>query len=401
MPRSRDTASRSPRPAGGSVAPTPAKERLLAPDLARGMMLLLIALAHSRMLHAGGLSFTAPAGGGPIDVAVQWLLTSLVDGRSAPLFGLLFGYGLVQLTRRHSGPDGDPARARRLIRRRGVWLIVFGAAHVILLYSGDVIGAYGVFAVALAGAVSWSGRRLWSVAVVALVFGVVVHAVIQVAAGQSVPLPVGATVVDSALLRAAALPILPIAALSMVPSVLIGIWAGRMRVLEQPDRYRSLLRRTVLLGFPVAVLGAQPVALQAVGVWTPGTPGVGVFALALFAATGIAGGLAFAAAIALVATRIGERRGRVTTALVACGRRSMTFYLAQSPVWWVATEPSLLDLGGALGAAAAAGVAIATWVVTVVIADVMERRGRRGPAEALLRHLTYRERTRRPVPTRP
>ncbi|MBO4240828.1 MULTISPECIES: DUF418 domain-containing protein [Pseudonocardia] len=67
----------------------------------------------------------------------------------------------------------------------------------------------------------------------------------------------------------------------------------------------------------------------------------------------------------------------------------MTLYIAQSPVWFVATEPSLLDLGGRLGAATAAAVALATWVVTVIIAAVLERRGRRGPAEALLSRLTH------------
>jgi uncharacterized protein len=118
----------------------------------------------------------------------------------------------------------------------------------------------------------------------------------------------------------------------------------------------------------------------------------------VFAATGIAGGLAFLAAIALVADRLGDRRGPVTTALVACGRRSMTFYIAQSPVWLVATEPSLLDLGGRLGAATAAGLAVVTWAVTVLIAYAVERTGRRGPFEALLRHLTYRSRSaRRPA----
>ncbi|QVJ01465.1 DUF418 domain-containing protein [Nocardiopsis eucommiae] len=185
----------------------------------------------------------------------------------------------------------------------------------------------------------------------------------------------------------------------MVPSALIGVWAARTRVLERPDLHGPLLHRTVVIGFPVAVLGAQPVALQAVGLWTPSTTGVGALALVSFAATGIAGGLAFAAAIALVAARIGDRRGPVTTALVACGRRSMTFYIAQSPVWLVATEPSLLGLAGALGAASAAGVAVVTWAVTVVMADVLRRAGRRGPAEALLRYLTYR--TAEPARTQP
>lgn len=381
------------------VASTPDSERLLAPDLARGVMLLLIALAHSRMLHAGGNALSAPAGGGPVDVAVQWLLTSLVDGRAAPLFGLLFGYGLVQMTRRFSGPGGDRAEARRLIRRRGAWLVVVGAAHVVLLYGGDVIGAYGVIAVVFAGAVSWSGRRLWSVAAAAVVVGSVMLAPLLslVEAGSS--LAVGPTLLDSALIRAQAVPLMPLAAISTLAPVLIGIAAGRMRLLEQPDRYRPLLRRVALIGFPVAVLGAQPIALQAVDVWREFASGA--LAYAASGATGIAGGLAYAAVIALVAARIGDRRGRMTTALVACGRRSMTFYIAQSPVWLVTTEPSLLDLGGRLGVATAAGVAVATWLVTVVVAEVLRRTGRRGPAEALIRHLTYRRGTTTESPVSP
>ncbi|HEX7352033.1 hypothetical protein [Brachybacterium sp.] len=275
-------------------------------------MLLLIALAHSRMLHAGGDDLTAPAGGGPLDIAVQWLLTSLVDARSASLFGILFGYGLVQLTRRRSGPDGDPTRARRLIHRRGAWLVVFGIAHVVLLDSGDIIGSYGLFAVALAGAVSWSGRRSWAAGAATLAISAAACSVLQVMAGAADgSAGVGLNRLESALLRTMALPMLPIAALTVAPAVLIGIWAGRIRLLEQPDRYRPLLRRAVWIGFPVSVLGAQPVALQAATV-------------------------------------------------------------------------------------AAAGVAVATWVAGVVIADALQRAGRRGPAEALLRYLTYRGRPRQP-----
>lgn len=380
--------SRRGRPAVGGVSPTPVSERLLAPDLARGVMLLLIALAHSRMLHAGGNLLPKPAGGGPVDVAVQWLLTSVVDGRAAPLFGLLFGYGLVQMTRRQTGPGGDPANARRLIRRRGAWLIVFGIAHVVLLYSGDIIGSYGVFALLFAGVVTWSSGRLWTVFAVTLAFGIAAATALQLVTADA-PLAVGPTLLDSMVLRTSALAVLPLAGLSVAPAVLIGVWAGRMRLLEQPARFRRLLTRVVLVGFPIAVLGAQPVALQAVGVWTPGSATAGALAEATFAATGVAGGLAYMAAIALVADRLGQRRGPVTNALVACGRRSMTFYIAQSPVWFVATEPALLDLGGRLGAATAAAVAVATWVATVVIAAALDRTGRRGPAEALLRRLTY------------
>ncbi len=280
-------------------------------------MLLLIALAHSRQLHAGGNSVTTPAGGSPVDVVVQWLLTSFVDGRAAPLFGILFGYGLVQMTRRHTGLGGDPAQARRLIRRRGAWLIVFGIAHVVLLYSGDVIGAYGAFAVMFAGVVSWSNRRMWTVMAITLVLGVAAAALLQVVTPSDAPLAVGSTLLDSAITRTSALLVLPIAGVSMAPSVLIGVLAARIRLLEQPDRYRPLLRRFALIRFPVAVLGAQPVALQAVGLWTPGSLAVDAVGLAVWAATGIAGGLAFLATIALVAYRLGDRRWLKDAAVTA------------------------------------------------------------------------------------
>lgn len=58
-------------------------------------------------------------------------------------------------------------------------------------------------------------------------------------------------------------------------------------------------------------------------------------------------------------------------------------------VWLVATEPYLLDLGGRLGVAVAAAVGLATWVVTVLVADALRRAGRAGPAETLLRRLAY------------
>jgi uncharacterized membrane protein YeiB len=52
--------------------------------------------------------------------------------------------------------------------------------------------------------------------------------------------------------------------------------------------------------------------------------------------------------------------------------------------------PYTLGLGGVLGSAEVALVALGTWLVSVLVADRMRRAGRRGPAEVLLRRLTYR-----------
>jgi uncharacterized protein len=78
-------------------------------------------------------------------------------------------------------------------------------------------------------------------------------------------------------------------------------------------------------------------------------------------------------------------------AVAALGRRSLSGYLFQSVAWLVLTAPFLLDLPSHAPSPtfAAAGSAIAVWALTVVGAAALERRGNRGPAENLLRRLTY------------
>jgi uncharacterized membrane protein YeiB len=75
--------------------------------------------------------------------------------------------------------------------------------------------------------------------------------------------------------------------------------------------------------------------------------------------------------------------------LRACGQRSLTCYLGQSVVFAVLLPRSSLGLGGELGVAQVSALAAVTWLVLLGAAAAMERAGRRGPAEVLLRRLTY------------
>jgi uncharacterized protein len=155
-------------PSAGAVA---LRDRALAPDVARGAMLLLIALANVHLYlfdrPLGVRSY--PAGLTGSDAVVAVLQLTLVDGRAYPLFGLLFGYGLGQLAARRAAAGVEPQAVIRLVRRRGLWLVVIGVAHVVLFWAGDIISAYGVLAVALAGmAVTGTSVSLATTAVVAV-----------------------------------------------------------------------------------------------------------------------------------------------------------------------------------------------------------------------------------------
>lgn len=143
------------------------------------------------------------------------------------------------------------------------------------------------------------------------------------------------------------------------------------------------------MGIGAAVLGAQPISLMLAGVVTPPDQPTLELLGPLHDATGILGGFGYAALLCLLALPLQARRRVVVDAIAAVGQRSMTCYLAQSVVWAVAFTPFVLDLSDKLTVTTTALLAVATWLITVVLADWMRRTGRRGPFEVLVRRVTY------------
>lgn len=372
--------------------PTPLAARALGPDLARGCMLLFIALANSHyFLRGASVLGGYPQDGSALDRAVIWLVATVVDGRAFPMFGVLFGYGVARIASRHEalGPRG----VRRLLRRRGMVLLVVGLLHALLLYVGDILAAYGVLLLLGAWTVRWRDRWLLLTALLFLTLNALPgdgSLTISRDPPHVSMLPPDALTAVVERVQVAPL-IALLAPLGFACPFLVGVWAGRRRVLERPEQHLTLLRVTAAVGTGAAVLGAQPIALVLAG--TVPTPGQQVLELIgpLHGATGTLGGLGYAALLSLLALRLGAGRP-VADAIAATGQRSMTCYLAQSVVWTVAFTPFLLDLSGTLTVATTALLAVATWLATVVLADRMRRAGRRGPFEVLVRRVTYGQR---------
>jgi uncharacterized membrane protein YeiB len=371
------------------LRPTPLAERALAPDLARGVMLLFIAVANTHYFVRGerylaGFPLDVPT----LDAAVAGVVATLVDGRAFPLFSLLFGYGVAQLARRHLAAGAPWRQVGRLLRRRGLWMVPIGFLHCVLLYVGDIVAAYGLLSVLFAGAVRW---RAWvPLTLAGLVLALIAFPgeadpTLEDAPDQYLLPPDPVTAV---LVRATVWPMLvPLLTVGLLAPFLLGVLAARRRLLEEPERHRGLLAVVAVVGIGAAVAGGLPLGLTVAGVLPLG-PDIGLLDT-LHDATGYLGGPGYAAALALLAARLGQRRGAVTRAVAAVGQRSLTCYLCQSVVWTLAFAPYTLDLGDDLGVAATAALAAGTWLATVGLAELMRRRGMRGPAEVLLRRLTY------------
>ncbi len=109
--------------------------------------------------------------------------------------------------------------------------------------------------------------------------------------------------------------------------------------------------------------------------------------------TGNAAGLGYVAAVALFAhwwtTRRPRRGATAVAAVTSVGKRSLSCYLAHSLLFAPVLAAWGLGLGKHLGSATMALFAFAVWLVTVAGAYALERAGRRGPAETVLRRLMY------------
>ena len=393
--------------------------RYPSPDVARGFMLLLISLANITF-WTGVARVSAP--NDAADTAWLWVRTLLIDARSYPLFAMLFGFGLATMVNRRiaSGTENylqslsgveagrEPTAqeevwareqatvdARRLVRRRGLWMVLFGAVHAVL-FSGDIIAAYGLVAVIFAG---WLARKHWKrtavLCAVVVVACVVITFVIESfmtsqGAASATDMHAGAGESATTLLSyvshgvtswAVNLSTTPISL--VVPAMFLGARLADTDIIAHPERHRRLLTVVGLGGLGIGAVGGIGVAQWATG------GSLNLWAVPLHQVAGMVGACGWLALLALYAG--GPRPdGRLTglrRLASNVGRRSMTAYLSQTFLFATIflALPALTGMELHLGEAWAAGIAVAVWLVTVGLCAVLERGGHAGPFETLLR----------------
>ncbi len=137
-----------PPPAAASRAPAIAQTRIESLDVVRGFALFGIFLMNIEFFNRtmSGIGEGMPQGLTGADWWASWFVAYFVQGKFWTVFSLLFGMGFaVMLT--------SAERAQRDFfapyLRRILGLAVFGAAHYIFLWAGDILFSYSVGAVAL------------------------------------------------------------------------------------------------------------------------------------------------------------------------------------------------------------------------------------------------------------
>ena len=153
--------------------PVRSAERQLAPDLARGAMLLFIALVNAHRLSPPVARRTAHYSNWPSAPSQRGALpcsSMRARTRSSPSCSATAWCSSPVASRRRVRLD----QVRALLLRRSAWLFVFGCAHATFLYFGDFLGAYAI--IGAVAVIALLGRAkllsallgLWAISVVEL-----------------------------------------------------------------------------------------------------------------------------------------------------------------------------------------------------------------------------------------
>ncbi|HIY67693.1 MAG TPA: DUF418 domain-containing protein [Candidatus Agrococcus pullicola] len=375
-------------------------------------MLMLIAAANvSWFLWGREASETGPhlLDGSVLDRVAQFVMIVTVDGRIYPLFAFLFGYGMVQFVRSRLARNEPYREVRRMLRRRHwTMLLLIGPLHAALLFMGDIVAAYGLVALILVALFFdrqertlwicvWILVGLWALNAVSSIIGGVAMAVFSPdlipLMSKGMPDIQGMTVGQENYLWSIVGRLGMWAAggllqgiFSAVPiTILLGWIAARRGILDDPASHKPLLQRVALFGIAIGWIGGLPSALTHMGVLTvPSWTFAGLDTL-----SGAAGALGYVALFGLLAAHWQTTPPAPVRWIAAAGKRSLTFYLWQSLIFAPLFSAWGFGIGGTVGTATALGIAMLVWLASIPLAVLLERKGARGPAEAVLRRITY------------
>jgi len=382
--------------------PVQIRDRAPALDALRGFALLGIVLVNLRLFSA---PMSVDPGLGPgqpwVDRLAAGAVTVLAEGRFYPLFSFLLGYGFT-VAHRRALARGESYTPRHL--RRSAALFVLGALHAVLLFSGDILASYAVLGLALLAAVRWRDRSVltvaaWLFALGALLYGGLAglqagaaDATLAASFAPDAEVYRGGSFGDVAVTRlvdwATLLLFLPVTGLTIGAAMLLGHWAARRRLLEDPGAHLVLLRRLVVVGLPVGLAGGfvHAVALSAFS-------GDGGGAVVVLGASGVlnhvAGALLTGAYIGLAGVFFARRSSGALSPLRAAGRLALSNYLGQSLVCSVVFAGYGLGWYGELSPARVVAFGVALWAVQLVLSVAYVRVFAMGPVEWLLRWATY------------
>jgi uncharacterized protein len=130
------------------LGPVSSTERISSLDVLRGVALLGILLMNIAGFGLVFMAYVDPTvqGGSEGANLFVWVMNNMFfEGTMRALFSMLFGVGMVLMTSRMIGRGGG-IEVADIYYRRTIWLLIFGLIHgYLILWTGDILFAYGLW----------------------------------------------------------------------------------------------------------------------------------------------------------------------------------------------------------------------------------------------------------------
>ena len=366
------------------------QKRQTLPDQLRGFALLGIIVVNMPFLAVSNIGIWEMQLSNLSDKVVAFLIVALAQGKFYLLFAFLFGYSLTLILKSRS------TNSIKKYLRRLVGLALLGAGHAYLFFIGDILMSYALLGLVLLLFIGRSMRTVLFASVFSYLIGLVLLTLVffetlgtESSAGGFISDPdaldkaLTGSFLDSVVGRANAIPeaLLVQLFINWFPAMsmfLLGLAAGRIGLLSDPTKNKTLWRKCVIVGVFVGLPAGIASAWLALVPEDPngvyGIAGVVVgFALAPALSAGYVG------AIALLSHR------RFMSYTEPAGRMSLTGYLGESILLAAIFCGWGLGLFGLLSLTQALIVALGVWIALELFAKLWLRNFAYGPFEWILR----------------
>ncbi|TSB46627.1 DUF418 domain-containing protein [Alkalicoccobacillus porphyridii] len=373
-------------------------KRFISLDLARGMMLLLVALAHAS-LYAGSTLLTRPESMHSLDTFLNYVSVFIVDNRARPMFAFLFGYGLTLIVASYLKRDRTKRDAKISLYRRALYLIIFGFFLSVIIGGQDILSIYGAALLCITWLIFKKDKVLVrTITIMSALFLIILPVmwgsmatfmqqdknVVQLTYSSY------AENLSSQFLQfITGGPFLGNLALPIVISILLGIWAGRKKLLNEDPDHKPFLKKLAIIGIAISIFGAIPQALYSNELleFSPLFSGL-IFTLHL--ATGIIGGMSYAAIFALIGPKLIQKQTLIQP-ITALGKRSLTFFIVNEALLVMFLSSYTLNLGETMGLTVSWSIAFGIWMLALLNSSILERKQLNGPLDELFRKLVHRK----------
>lgn len=394
------------------IGPIAQGDRIQALDVLRGLAVGGILIGNLQWFSGYGWLPTSFAALNPAtDQLGRFLVHTLVEGKFYSIFSLLFGFGFaLQIARAEERGDTKA----RVFKRRLALLFVIGATHAVLLWAGDILSVYALMGFVLLLFRRKSEKSLLRWAAIFLAVPVVFYFLSYVLFAALAPPETGANInamqfemwsnASTVVPNGSYTEIISGYNLNMLfgrwmglilqmrlPKILamflLGVYAYRIGVFQNPEKHGPLIRKVMVIGIGAGlilnVIFATFAKSEADFPPTPaGAIGVTAYAYGVPA-------LALGVAALLVTLWQSEGIRRLLALLAPVGRMAMTNYLLQTVICVTLFYGYGFGLFGRFGAVGSTLIGFAIFASQMAASGIWFRFFRFGPMEWIWRQLTY------------